>query len=31
VRPALERPGIGAEVDEAVLTAYPVIDGSGYV
>jgi len=30
VRP-LERPGIGVEVDEAALRAFPVIEGPGYV
>jgi len=30
VRP-LERPGIGVEVDEAFLTAHPVIEGPSYV
>ncbi len=30
VRP-LEKPGLGVEIDEAFLTAHPVIEGPGYV
>jgi L-alanine-DL-glutamate epimerase-like enolase superfamily enzyme len=26
-----EKPGLGVEVDEAFLTAHPVIEGPGYV